>query len=283
MLLVIFGYPLSHTMSPTMHNAALAETGLAAQGWRYEARPVEPARLGEAVAELRGPEYAGGNVTVPHKETIVQYLDGLTPVAEAIGAVNCLVKRDGKLLGHNTDAAGLLADLYNHDVQLSGKPVLILGAGGSARAAAAALAPLGCELRLAARRREQLQALLADLRNVNPLLKAQDYDMTILDLERASAGAALILNCTPVGMSPKVDASPWFSDVPFPAGAFVYDLIYNPAETLLVRQARAAGLRATTGLGMLIEQGALGFELWTGQTAPRALMRAAAEARLRGG
>lgn len=272
MQLALLGYPLSHSLSPAMHNAALAEVGLT--DWQYEARPVEPARLGEAVTLIRGEAYAGANVTVPHKEAIIQFLDGLTPVAEAIGAVNTLVKRDGKLIGHNTDAAGLLADFYAHQIHISHETVLILGAGGSARAAVAAVAPLDCEIRVAARRREQAQSLNAILGSEG---QVHVYDHTIRDLERAAEGVALVVNCTPIGMTPNVSASPWFSDVPFPLGAFVYDLVYNPANTLLVQQARAAGLRADTGLGMLIEQGALAFELWTGKTAPRKLMRDAAE------
>jgi shikimate dehydrogenase len=276
MRLVALGYPLSHSLSPVMHNAALAHVGLG--DWRYDARPVEPARLAEAVAAIRGDEYAGANVTVPHKETIIPLIDGLTPVAEAIGAVNTIVKRDGKLVGHNTDAAGLLADLYAHDAlaRISDRPVLILGAGGSARAAVAACAGVGAEIRVAARRREQAQSLMAISQ-----LPITIYDLILHDLERASRAVALILNCTPLGMSPNMNASPWFESVPFPRGAFVYDLVYNPADTLLTRQARAAGLRAATGLGMLVEQGALGFELWTGKTAPRKLMREEAEQKLR--
>jgi len=280
MHLALLGFPLSHSVSPAMHNAALAAVGL--DDWHYDALPIEPARLAEAVTTIRGSEYAGGNVTVPHKETIIPLLDGLTPVAEAIGAVNTLVKREGRLIGHNTDAAGLLADLYTHDVQISHEAVLILGAGGAARAAASALAPLDCEIRLAARRRDQAQALADKLLSLNPQLKLSIYDLTILDLIRASEDVALILNTTTLGMSPNLNASPWFADVPFPLNTFVYDLIYNPADTLFTQQARAAGLRAATGLGMLIEQGALGFELWTNKTPPRALMRQAAERKLRG-
>jgi shikimate dehydrogenase len=281
MRLALLGYPLSHSLSPAMHNAALAQVGLT--DWRYDALPIEPARLAEAVATIRGEDYAGANVTVPHKETIIPFLDGLTPVAEAIGAVNTLVKRDGHLLGHNTDAAGLLADLYAHDVHIANEAVLILGAGGSARAAASAMAPLGCQVRLAARRREQAQALRDSLLSHNPQLDIVLYDLTILDLIRASEDAALILNTTTLGMSPNVNASPWFTEAPLPVNAFVYDLIYNPPDTLFTQQARAAGLRTATGLGMLVEQGALGFELWTNKTASRALMRAAAEQKLRGG
>lgn len=258
-----------------MHNAALAEVGLA--DWQYEALPVEPARLGEAVALIRGGSFVGANITVPYKEAVIQFLDGLTPVAEAIGAVNTLVKREGKLIGHNTDSAGLLADFYAHQLHISHEAVLILGAGGAARAVVAGLAPLGCEIRVAARRREQAQSLNSILGSEG---QVRVYDHTIRGLERAAEEVALIVNCTPIGMSPNSGLSPWFSDVPFPLGAFVYDLVYSPASTLLVQQARAAGLLADTGLGMLIEQGALAFELWTGTTAPRKLMREAAEKKL---
>jgi shikimate dehydrogenase len=271
MRLALLGYPLSHSLSPAMHNAALQAVGL--PGWRYDALPVTPEQLSEAVITLRGEAYAGANVTVPHKEAVIPYLDGLTPTAQAIGAVNTLVKHDGRLIGHNTDAAGLLADLYAQHVHISNRPVLILGAGGAARAAVAACAGVGAEIKVIARRREQAQAL-----TLTPASQPLEiFDWTPLDFIRASDDCALIINTTPLGMTPNVSASPWLADTPFPPEAFVYDLVYNPAETLLVRQARAAGLRAATGLGMLIEQGALGFELWTGKTAPRAVMRKAAE------
>jgi shikimate dehydrogenase len=281
MKLALLGHPLSHSLSPAVHNAALKAVGLPApvaqaqvDAWRYEAMEVEPGRLAEAVATIRGADYAGANVTVPHKQAIIPFLDGLTPVAQAIGAVNTLVKQNGRLIGHNTDAAGLLADLYAHDVHLSRRPVLILGAGGAARAAVAACAGVGAKIRVAARRREQAGSLMS----VDPSVEV--FDWTPLGFLEASGDCALILNATPVGMAPRVDASPWLAGTPFPPEAFVYDLVYNPAETRLVRQARAAGLRAATGLGMLIEQGALAFELWTGQTAPRDVMRQAAARQL---
>lgn len=272
MKLALLGYPLSHSLSPAMHNAALAEVGLS--DWRYEAMPVEPGRLAKAVAIIRGEDYAGANVTVPHKEAIIPFLDGLTPVVEAIGAVNTLVKQNGRLIGHNTDAAGLLADLYEHDVHISHRPVMILGAGGAARAAVAACAGVGAQVRVVARRREQAQSLL--LQFSNPQSPIELYDWTSLGFIQASDDCALILNATPLGMMPNADASPWLDGTPFPPGAFVYDLVYNPSETRLIQQARAAGLRAATGLGMLVEQGALAFELWTGKPAPRDVMRQAA-------
>ncbi len=277
MRLSLLGFPLAHSLSPAMHNAALAAVGLA--DWHYGLMPAPPEALDVAVAVLRGEGYAGANVTVPHKEAIIPLLDGLTPVAEAIGAVNTVVvgaihESPLQLIGHNTDAAGLLADLYLHNVHISDRPVLILGAGGSARAAVAACASVGAHVRVAARRRAQAETLKA----LAPSLAV--FDLTVNHLKRAGADCALIINCTPLGMSPNVNASPWFEGVPFPAGAFVYDLVYNTVDTLLTRQAHASGLRAATGLGMLVEQGALAFELWTGQIAPRKLMRQAAEQKL---
>ncbi|MBI4771808.1 MAG: hypothetical protein HY784_15680, partial [Chloroflexi bacterium] len=169
MILALLGYPLAHSLSPAMHNAALAAVGL--HDWRYEAMPVEAQGLAGAVARLRRSEYAGANVTVPHKQAVIPLLDGLTPVAAAIGAVNTLFKPRGPLpgsggevqpraplMGHNTDAAGLLADLYAHGVKLEHRTVLILGAGGAARAAAAACAGFGARLRIIARRPVQTQA-----------------------------------------------------------------------------------------------------------------------------
>lgn len=287
MRLLLLGYPLSHSLSPAMHNAALKAVGL--PDWRYDAMPIEPAHLALAAGILRCDEHLGANVTVPHKETIIPYLDGLTPVAQAIGAVNTIVKTRQPLgspslspqamergtggevlIGHNTDAAGLLADLHAHGVSISNSPILILGAGGAARAAVAACAGIGTHIRILARRREQAQSLLLQFSNL-----VEIFDWTPLGFLQASDDVSLILNTTPLGMSPNTTASPWLEGTPFPPDAFVYDLVYNPAETLLVKQARAAGLRAATGLGMLVEQGALAFELWTGKTAPRDVMRKA--------
>jgi shikimate dehydrogenase len=271
MRLVLLGYPLGHSVSPAMHTAALAAAGL--RDWSYAAVPVPPEAVGHAVAQLRGPEFAGANVTVPHKSAAIPHLDGLTPVAAAIGAVNTIVKREGRLLGHNTDAAGFLADLHTHSVHLSRRAVLVLGAGGGARAVVAACAGVGARVRVVARRREQAEALAS-------LAPVEVFEWSPLGLLRASDDCALIVNTTSLGMAPAVEGTPWLGGTPFPPSAFVYDLVYNPAETSVTRQARAAGLRAATGLGMLVEQGALAFELWTGRPADRPVMRAAAEVAL---
>ena len=271
MQLALLGYPLGHSVSPAMHNAALAELGLA--DWTYQPWPVAPDYLPAAVARLREPDYAGANVTVPHKAAVMPHLDGLTPAAQAIGAVNTIVKHEGRLLGHNTDAAGLLADLYSFDVKLNRRTVLILGAGGAARAAVAACLGVGARVRVLARQRAQAEALQS-------LGEIDIFEWSPLGWLAACDGVTLVINATSVGMSPKVDASPWLDGTPFPPEAFVYDLVYNPAVTRLTREAQAAGLRAATGLGMLVEQGALALERWTGQAVPRATMRRAAETAL---
>lgn len=269
MKVFLLGYPLGHSVSPAMHAAALGEAGLT--GWEYLARPVPPRQLAEAAARLRAPDCAGANVTVPHKQTILPLLDGLTPVAAAIGAVNTIVKREGRLLGHNTDSAGFLADLYAHDVALGRRPALVLGAGGAARAVVAACAGVGARVRVLARRRAQAEQL-------SDLAPVELFDWTPLGFLQASDGVALIANTTPLGMTGQTAGeSPWLAGTPFPPDAFVYDLVYNPPETQLVLETRAKGLRAATGLGMLVEQGALAFEQWTGRAAPRAAMRRAAE------
>lgn len=273
MRLGLLGFPLGHSLSPAMHSAALAALGLA--GWRYEALPTPPEHLAAAVGALRSGDFAGVNVTVPYKEAVLPLLDVLTPVAQAIGAVNTVVvQREAggpvRLLGHNTDAAGLLADLRHLEVRVERKRVMILGAGGSARAAVAACSGVGAQVRVVARRREQAEALEA-------VGRVEFFPWTRLGLMQASENCRLILNCTPLGMQPQTDASPWLETVSWPPRAFAYDLVYNPPETLFVQQARRAGLRAATGLGMLVEQGALALEQWTGRAAPRDVMRAAAE------
>jgi shikimate dehydrogenase len=272
MQLLLIGDPVGQSLSPAMHTAALAAAGLA--GWTYTAEAVRAEALPGVVARLRQSDWAGANVTVPHKRAVMPLLDGVTPVADAIGAVNTIVKRaDGQLIGHNTDAAGFLADLFALGAHLGKGPVLIIGAGGAARAVAAACAGVGARLRVVARRPEQA----VSLRAVAPL---DTFGWTPLGWMQACDDCTLIVNTTPLGMTPRVDESPWLAGTPFPPGAFVYDLVYNPPETKFVQEALAAGLRADTGLGMLVEQGALAFEHWTGQRAARAAMRKAAESAL---
>jgi shikimate dehydrogenase len=275
MILVgIIGWPVGHSKSPAMHNAAFRAAGI--EGL-YARLPVHPDRVEDAVRGLRALGFRGANVTVPHKQAVIPFLDELTPEAQAIGAVNTLlVTQDGRLVGTNTDAYGFWRDLEELGIAdgLAGSTALVLGAGGSARAVAYALAQAGIPARVLARRPIQARALVESLRPHLPrpdLLSPHPW----ADLGRLAPDSTLIVNCTPVGMAPHSDASPWPEDLPFSPHHLVYDLVYNPRQTRLMSQAQAAGARAWNGLGMLVHQGARAWELWTGRAAPVDVMRAA--------
>ncbi|HNB52149.1 MAG TPA: shikimate dehydrogenase [Anaerolineales bacterium] len=283
----LLGYPVSHSLSPKLHQAALMAAGLEGAYWLYPVPPGEGGgellELKELLGKVRAGEVQGLNVTIPHKQTVIPYLDELTPTARAIGAVNTIYLREDKLIGDNTDAPGFLADLRGF---LEGRPLtadrgvpfpvsgirsaLVLGAGGSARAVVYALLQDGWNISLYARRPEQAEALTT---HFSPFIKTSQ-SFTIQN-SLFTIDHSLIVNTTPLGMTPHLDTSPWPADLPFLEHAAVYDLVYNPRETKLVRDARAAGLPATTGLGMLIEQAALGFKIWTGREADREGMREA--------
>jgi len=276
MILVgLIGWPVGHSKSPAMHNAAFEAAGI---DGRYVLLPVPPDRVGEAVAGLRALGFRGANVTVPHKQAVIPFLDELTPEARAIGAVNTIVVgEDGTLIGTNTDAAGFWQDLQELGAPLNAtaaSSALILGAGGSARAVAYALASHGIPARILARRPEQARALVASL---SPHLSEADILSAHAwpELPHLAASSRLIVNCTPVGMFPHADASPWPDDLSFLPEQWVYDLIYNPRQTRLMAQAAVSGARAHHGLGMLVHQGARAWELWTGQPAPVDVMRSA--------
>lgn len=262
------GWPLGHSLSPRLQRAALDALGLAGEYRLYLAPPLpegEPA-LRELLEAVRQGRLDGLNVTIPHKQAVLPLLDDLSPAAQTIGAANTIFARAGRLVGENTDAPGFLADLER--LGFTGTPgghlALVLGAGGAARAVCYALLGAGWQVSITARRTEQAQALAADLGGDSGALKALAFEPAAL-LQPFS----LIINATPLGMYPNVEASPWPEDVPFPPGAAVYDLVYNPAETALVRAARRAGLQAASGLGMLVEQAALAFQIWSGQSVPR--------------
>ena len=281
-LVGLIGWPIGHSVSPAMHNAAFAALGL---DWRYVPLPVDsalPGAVGDAVRGMRAMGLRGINVTVPHKQAVLPFLDRIAPAAQAMRAVNTIiVEADGSLTGDNTDAPGFVADLRAHGVEPAGQRVLVLGAGGSARAIVYGLAQAGAtHITVANRSAERAAALLADLR---PFLGGAHLDIVALPdgVPEAANDADLVVNCTSLGMTPRAETTPWPADLPFRPAQAVYDLVYNPADTLLLRQAQADGAHAIGGLGMLIWQGALAFEHWTGQMPPVDVMRAAAEAHLR--
>jgi shikimate dehydrogenase len=264
----LIGYPLGHSLSPRIHHAALRSCGLEGDYSLFPIRPDDRQSLEARLSSVRSGEMHGLNVTIPHKQSVIQFLDTLTPTARSIGAVNTIYLHNNQLVGDNTDALGFLSDLKNFLAtevwKRGGLTGLVMGSGGSARAVAYALVNDGWDVILAARRREQATELAKQFENVRVI----EFDPRIF--QRLSV--QLIINTTPVGMSPNVDQTPWPADVPFPLNAAIYDLIYNPHETRLVRDASSQGLRATTGLGMLVEQAALAFEIWTGFQPPRAVM-----------
>jgi shikimate dehydrogenase len=280
-LVGLIGWPVSHSVSPAMHNAAFAALGM---DWRYVPLPVNPAlpgAVGDAVRGMRAMGMRGINVTVPHKQAVLPFLDHIAPAAQAMRAVNTvIVEADGSLTGDNTDAPGFIADLRSHGVDPAGQHALVLGAGGSARAVVYGLAQAGVQrITVANRRIERAHQLLEDLR---PYLGAIPCAAVALpDGLVEVADAPLIVNCTSLGMTPHVETTPWPRELPLRPGQTVYDLVYNPPDTLLLQQARQQGARAIGGLGMLIWQGALAFERWTGRPAPVEVMRAAAEEQMR--
>lgn len=298
-LLGLLGWPVAHSLSPAMHNAAAEALGMDVV---YLPLPVAPGTLEDALRGLKALGFLGVNVTVPHKQAVMPFLETVDPAARATGAVNTIrISRSDErrpttrhtpvsgsqppipnLHGYNTDWSGFLADLRQKGIAVEGRPCLVLGAGGSARAVAYALAKRGGHVTVFARRAAQAEGLVADLEGHVQQAAAPASPVAPL---RAASWAALrqfgevdapfVVNTTPLGMQPQEGASPWPDDLPFAAGSVVYDLVYNPQETRLMRQARSAGCRAANGLGMLLQQGALAFEIWTGVKPPLEVMAAA--------
>lgn len=249
------GYPLGHTLSPMLHEAALRASHLEGTYSLFPIRPGDRAALDLLVKRIRGGELTGFNITIPHKQAVIHFLDELTPTAEAIGAVNVVYLKDGRAVGDNTDAAGFLADLDGF--LPAPRSALVIGAGGAARSVVYALTSIGADVSVAARRIEQARAVAGSFAHVNGMALGRQT------LE--GANAQLIVNATPVGMFPEIDKCPWPIELPLPGESAIYDLVYNPPETRLIQRAIELGLRASNGLGMLVQQAALAFEMWTGQ------------------
>lgn len=266
----LIGYPLGHSLSPKIHTAALKACGLEGDYSLFPIHPDDKQGLKDLLARVRAGEITGLNVTIPHKQIVIPFMDELTPTAQVIGAVNIIYYCDGKLIGDNTDASGFLSDLKrfieNRELGIGNREsALVLGAGGSARAVVYALLNDGWQVTLFARRIEQAQQLASSFMNheLNIAENISNIDIAKIDL---------IVNTTPLGMTPNIDQSPLPENLSLPSNTFIYDLVYNPRETKLIRDTRAQGLSATTGLGMLIEQAALAFEIWTGHNPSRNIL-----------
>lgn len=266
----LFAYPAWHSLSPAMQNSAFEATGVDAV---YEAWEVPPDELTQYLDRLRGEEFLGANVTIPHKEAVLEHLDELSEDAEFVGAVNTIVRRGGELVGHNTDVVGFQRALLDLEVDVRSSRVLLLGAGGAGRAVAFALLSAGVkELLVHNRTYERAQRLAEDFEEMGTVqVVAAD------DLANVARTADLIINSTSVGL---LRQGVELEESPLPEGALpergaVMDLIYRPKVTRLLRDASASGLRIQNGLPMLIYQGAAAFFLWTGVDAPTAVMEEA--------
>lgn len=255
----LFGYPVEHSLSPAMHNAAFERLGL---DYCYAAFPVKPEMLKEAVAAIRALPLAGANVTVPHKENVIPLLDEVDGEAAFIGAVNTVVNDGGRLKGYNTDGRGFMRGISEAGVSLDGKRVLVLGSGGGSRAISYYISEKAARLFLFDIDAAKAARLEADLGRLRENVAKVE---TLNDL----GGVDVVINATPLGLK-RSDPLPVEADL-LHKRLVVGDLIYR--ETPLLAEASKKGCRTFNGLGMLLWQGVLAFELWTGRTPPVDLMR----------
>jgi shikimate dehydrogenase len=264
----VLGFPVAHSRSPAMHNAAFEALGLDAA---YVPFPVERGRLAQAARGLPALGIRGANVTVPHKESVLELLDETDVEAGAIGAVNTLVIEDGRLLGFNTDAPGLVRSLQSAGVSLTGAHVTVVGAGGAARAAVVGLArAVVSKITIAARRPERAREMLHELA---PALGHVHTTACGLgdELQETLSESSLLVQATSATLDDGPEAQQLAASLPFdalPRHATVTDLVYKPRRTAVIRGAESRGLHTVDGLGMLLYQGVLAFERWTGRSAP---------------
>ncbi len=269
----LLGYPVGHSMSAVMHNAAFQELGL---DYRYELKSVPPDELGALVtSELRRTEFAGASDTIPHKLSIMRHLDGIDPSALRIGAVNTIVNEDGQLKGYNTDGIGALRGITEAYGEIEEARVVMVGAGGAARAVGYHLSTGVRELTIANRTLERGEELATSL-SANPECRAI---VRSIPLERDTLRAAIeeadiLVNGTPLGMHPKTDDTPVPEDM-LHSGLLVFDLVYNPIKTRLLREAEEVGAAILPGVNMLVYQGVTAFKMWTGVDPPVETMKAA--------
>lgn len=267
----VFGDPIAHSKSPLMLNRAFAEKGLNAA---YAAFHIKPGTLRDAVNGIRALGFRGVNVTIPHKLEVMDYLDHVDEHALAIGAVNTIVNKDGKLTGYNTDGIGYVRSLKEEThFQPKGKTVVLVGAGGAAKGIGYALIQEGVrKLIIANRTVEKAYDLAKDLEGL-----AETEGIPLTEIGSYLKNSELVVHTTRVGMHPYIHDLP-FEPEHIHDGLLVSDIVYNPLNTLLLSEARLRGAKAHGGLGMFVYQGAYAFEYWTGLAAPVKAMREEVEA-----
>lgn len=273
----LIGYPVAHSLSPLIQNVAFAHHN---REERYELWETKASELEARVRSLRSADVLGANVTVPHKQAVISFLDRLDALAEQTGAVNTIVNEDGRLAGHNTDVAGFQRALESTGFAAAGQPVAVLGAGGSARAVGLALVRANaasidlCDVDAA-----RARALAGHLRAFAPAsVVVRAHAPSDAAFRQAVTNSRLLVNCTPVGTRhSELEGQTPLDPAAIPPGALVFDLVYNPPLTPLLAAAQARGARTASGLTMLVFQAASSFKLWTGLDAPVNEMLAAAE------
>jgi shikimate dehydrogenase len=266
-----FGQPVAENPTQAMIEAAYRHHGL---DWRYLTIEVAPDGLADAVRGVRAMGFAGFNCTIPHKVAVIEHLDGLGESASLMGAVNCVVRQDGQLIGENTDGKGFVESLRTL-TDPTGKSVVMFGAGGAARAIGVEVALAGATKITIVNRTEsrgaELVSLLRERVNVEADLVVPDGDYSV------PAGTGVVINATSIGLFPDVDARIGLDTASLTADMVVADVIPNPPETRLVRDAREIGCKVIDGLGMLVNQGVIGIRYWTGVDPDPAVMRQALE------
>ncbi|UCG24263.1 MAG: shikimate dehydrogenase [Chloroflexota bacterium] len=270
-LVGVFGYPVAENPTIVMQEAAFRALGL---NWRYLTIEVRPADLADAVQGLRAFNMRGINLTIPHKVEVLQYLDEVSDDARLMGAVNTVRREGDRLIGENTDGKGFLASLRNDaGMDPAGKRVVVLGAGGAARAITVELAlAKAAHIEVVNRSAERGQALV-DLLNTNTETPADFVPWD--DIYHIPAGTDVLINATSIGLYPDITARPKVDYDTINASMVVCDVIPNPPQTPFLDEARARGGRTLDGLGMLVAQGAIGFKMWTGHEPPVEVMHQA--------
>ncbi len=259
----LIGYPLGHSLSPLMHNRAFEAASF---NGAYLAFTVAPEDVSEVVPAAKALGIHGFNVTIPHKESIMKYLDRIDPEAEMCGSVNTVIIEGDQAIGYNTDGSGFIRSLQTEGLELPATAV-ILGAGGSARAIGSSLAARGCDVVFVNRHSERARILASDLK------KFTDQDILGMDTGQAITAkvfqrAGMVVNTTPVGMFPRIQEMPAIPLDEVQTGAIICDIIYNPLNSRLLTEAASRGFKTVNGLGMFINQGASSWQLFTGQAAP---------------
>ncbi|MFH1663061.1 MAG: shikimate dehydrogenase [Chloroflexota bacterium] len=266
----LIGDPVGHSVSPVMHNTAFSKLGL---DYIYIPFRVEAENLARAIDGLKAFNIRGLNVTIPHKVAVIPLLDELEPLAGKIGAVNIIVNNNGILKGYNTDAGGFLKALLERGVEPKGKKAVILGAGGASRAISFTLAERGAEIVILNRKLEMNWAVeLATSISQSTAREVKALELNEKNLSSVMEAADILVNATSVGMNPDSNNSPLPARLLKP-DLVVFDVVYNPLKTRLLAEAEAAGAETISGIEMLVWQGALAFELWTGVKAPIYIMK----------